>query len=89
MHYSPPEIDTPKVETILWRYMDIWKLVSMLESRSLRFSKVSSLIDEFEGTLPHLDTEQSISNIINECLAQGRKYSGSTRRSWDVGFGFL
>lgn len=47
----------------------------MLETQSLRFAQVESLVDEFEGTLPHEDVENHVTNAIVKALAKGRSYS--------------
>jgi hypothetical protein len=38
--------------TVLWRYMDFTKLVSIFETESLYFSRADRLGDPFEGSLP-------------------------------------
>jgi hypothetical protein len=52
--YSAPNDKRPPINTSLWRYMSVSKLIQMLESRSIWFSRVDSLIkaDPFEGTIP-------------------------------------
>jgi hypothetical protein len=42
----------------LWRYMDFTKFVSMLESRSLYFSRTDLLGDDFEGSLTRAEAEE-------------------------------
>lgn len=39
-------------DTVIWRYMDFTKFVSLLETQSLFFVRVASLEDPFEGSFP-------------------------------------
>lgn len=39
-------------DTILWRYMDFTKFVSILESQALFFARADKLGDPFEGSVP-------------------------------------
>lgn len=52
--HSIPGVDIPGGGTTLWRYMSLSKLLQMLQSRSLWFSRVDQLIqaDPYEGSLP-------------------------------------
>jgi streptogramin lyase len=43
---------TPAAELTIWRYMDFAKLISMLDSQSLFFSRLDGLPDRFEGSVP-------------------------------------
>jgi len=45
--------DDPNVK--VWRYMDFTKLVSLLDSRTLYFTRPDKFDDPFEGSLPHMD----------------------------------
>lgn len=49
-----PKIDTPPGDTIIWRYMDFTKYVSLLEQRVLFFATIEAMrhVDPFEGRLP-------------------------------------
>ena len=49
--FPQPEDDTVKV----WRYMDFTKFVSLLESRSLHFTRTDKFVDPFEGSYPKLN----------------------------------
>jgi len=49
-----PGIEEPGRATTLWRYMSLSKLLQMLQSRTIWFSRVDQLIqaDPYEGSLP-------------------------------------
>lgn len=55
MFYSSPNDKRPQVSSSLWRYMSLSKLIQMLESRSIWFTRVDQLIrdDPFEGSIPY------------------------------------
>lgn len=44
----------------VWRYLTFSKFVSLLELKALWFSKLETLIDRFEGTLPNRTRKQMI-----------------------------
>lgn len=48
-NYTPRAYLIPKDETVLWRYMDFSKFLSLLDSRSLYFARADHLGDPFEG----------------------------------------
>jgi hypothetical protein len=45
-------LETPSTDTTIWKYMDIAKFISMLESQTLYFCRSDLLEDNFEGSLP-------------------------------------
>ncbi len=49
-----PGVEEPGRSTTLWRYMSLSKLLQMLQSRTIWFSRVDQLIeaDPYEGSLP-------------------------------------
>ena len=49
-----PGVEEPGRNTTLWRYMSLSKLLQMLQSRTIWFSRVDQLIqaDPYEGSLP-------------------------------------
>lgn len=49
---NPEGIVSPPKEMTLWRYMDLPKLISILESRSLFFATPATFDDPFEGSIP-------------------------------------
>ncbi len=47
--YHPKEYVVPKQDTLLWRYQDFPKFVSLLDSGELFFTRADNFEDEFEG----------------------------------------
>lgn len=47
---SHPSVAVPPLETKVWRYIDLAKLVSLLDSEQLFFSRLDKLGDPLEGT---------------------------------------
>jgi len=59
MYVKHPVCITPEDENIkIWRYMDFTKFVSLLEKRSLFFSKAKLLEDPLEGMYPKPDKQE-------------------------------
>lgn len=52
MYEKHPVFEEPEKDAKIWRYIDLPKLVSMLDRKSLFFVKVSKLQDPYEGTMP-------------------------------------
>ncbi|MCT4612162.1 MAG: hypothetical protein N4A47_02180 [Clostridia bacterium] len=48
-------VDNIDREEVVWRYMDLFKFVSMLENNALFFTKASIFDDDFEGSLPKIN----------------------------------
>lgn len=44
----------------IWRYMDFWKFLNLLETKSLFFSNSDNLGDNNEGRIPHFILERMI-----------------------------
>lgn len=58
MYQKHPCCKTPKKKTTkIWRYMDVTKLLSILENRSLWFSNIAHLDDPLEGFLNRATVE--------------------------------
>lgn len=47
----------PATNCTLWRYMDFTKLVSLLETRELYFTRADNFEDPYEGVLPRMTVE--------------------------------
>ena len=45
-------------DVVIWRYMDFTKFYSMIDSRTLLFTNLSTLDDSFEGFLPKANIKQ-------------------------------
>jgi streptogramin lyase len=51
--FSPhPSFVAPDSGLILWRYIDLPKLISMLDQEALFFARLDAQVDRFEGSLP-------------------------------------
>lgn len=63
-----PHLDEPPNDTVLWRYIDIAKLVSLLEDEALYFPAVTVLEDKYEGQLtrPTLENMRAAVEAIKE-----------------------
>lgn len=55
MYEEHPTFDTPPDEATLWRYLDFTKFVSLLDRKSLYFSRADHLGDPFEGSVSPLN----------------------------------
>ena len=56
--YSEHDVfDTPPLDTILWRYMDFPKFVSILEESALFFTRLDLMDDPFEGARSSFNRE--------------------------------
>lgn len=51
MYENHPDFDIPPDDTVLWRYMDFTKFVSLLERKALFFCSAFHLGDPFEGSI--------------------------------------
>ena len=60
----------------IWRYFDLPKFVSLLQKRSLFFSKLALLGDPFEGSLPRGTVEEQ---AIRKRLAEEQGNAGGAR----------
>lgn len=47
-----PDIDEPDHDEIIWRYMDLSQLISIIETSELYFNRVDNYEDPLEGWLP-------------------------------------
>lgn len=57
--------DIPSDETIIWRYMDTMKFISLLIEQKLFFCRMDKLTDQYEGTVPFLNMEREYLRIRN------------------------
>lgn len=73
MHHEFPQPDDPTV--LAWRYLDLPKFLSLLLKKELYLTRLDSLEDSYEGTLP----QQSLPAI----LAELRPTISSTR-AWPM-----
>jgi hypothetical protein len=52
MHHTYPGIETPPDDTIIWRYINLERLLALLQSSSLYLSRLDHLLDPWEGKWP-------------------------------------
>jgi hypothetical protein len=52
MFEDHPAFECPGGDTKIWRYMDLARFLSILESRSLYFSRADNLGDPYEYAIP-------------------------------------
>jgi hypothetical protein len=57
MYSTHPNFNTPEGNVKLWRYMDFTKLLSVLENKSLFFTRADKFEDPFEGSYPKANIE--------------------------------
>lgn len=54
MFQEHPNVSAPAGSTMLWRYLDLAKLLFLLEHRALWFSRLDTLGDPYEGLPPRV-----------------------------------
>lgn len=52
MYKKDQTIKTPANDTVIWRYIDLTRLVSLLSSRKLHMTRLDSFKDPWEGSWP-------------------------------------
>ncbi len=57
MHVHQKPVNSLPADAVLWRYMTLGKFLSTLETKSLFFSSVLKLQDQFEGSYPEGNIE--------------------------------
>jgi hypothetical protein len=57
-YYKHPDLILPHGNCIIWRYMDYWKLESMLQKGTIYFSRADKQSDRLGG--------EYLSNMIND-----------------------
>jgi len=63
MYKSHNSIETPNNETIIWKYMDMWKFLDLIESKELYLNRADLFDDNYEGRYPGKD---QISNELSK-----------------------
>jgi hypothetical protein len=57
----PPPADHPPDDTVLWRYLSLARFMSLLEHKTLWFSRMDQFEDPLEGTFTDAELEQMAS----------------------------
>lgn len=66
MYQTHPSFRTSSDDTVLWRYMDFVKFVSLIDRKALFFVKISQLGDPFEGSITeYTKAEIQQWNLVN------------------------
>ena len=77
--YTLSGIVTPSDETVLWRYLDLEKLLALLESRTLFLCRLDKFRDKWEGTWPDTFLNSLVSRIPEERAKQFLSTSDALR----------
>lgn len=90
MYQKHPNFDSPDDDTILWRYMDLAKFLSILEKEALFFTRADKLGDPYEGApsdinvkpwpMPHSSSE--IFEVFDELSIHKKKFLYNTSRRY-------
>lgn len=75
--YDHPCFIPPKKDLALWRYMDLKKYQSFLETSSLFFCRADKFIDPFEGSLPKIEADYRIQGEKIQAAMFNRKFNKS------------
>lgn len=51
-YYPHPDLVLPEDDSVVWRYMELWKFQSMLQRSSVFFSRADRQTDKLEGEYP-------------------------------------
>jgi hypothetical protein len=81
-YYKHPDLVLPEDSYVIWRYMDLWKFHSMLQSNSIFFSRVDKQKDTDEGKFSLgmlIDLEKEFKDGL--LSKDGNKY---TLREWHL-----
>ena len=74
MYEERSAFNPPSADSCLWRYMNFSKLVSLLESKSLYFSRAIHLDDPFEGSTSRINYRTRIQSVLtSELFPSGEK----------------
>lgn len=71
----------PEDNTLIWRYMDFAKFISLIDKRELFFTRADRFEDPFEGSFPkkctsnNLTTDKSLANHIKLTSMNFRKHA--------------
>lgn len=68
MYEAHESIDCPSHDQVIWRYMDLWKFLDLIDNQKLYLSRTDLLADKYEGTVPR----QSI--VLESLNTHSEKY---------------
>jgi len=78
MLYSNPSLEMPESDTIIWRYLDFTKFVSLLDKSSLYFSRSDTLEDPFEGSYTKANLNNRKNKIADDLIEFSKEIDPST-----------
>ncbi len=52
MYKTHPEVKTPDISLEIWRYMDLWKFLDILDNSRMYLSQASQFEDKLDGRIP-------------------------------------
>jgi len=64
VHEAVRDLQPPSDDIRIWRYLDLAKLLDLLQSRSLHFARIDTLDDPYEATLPFRNALQNEATIM-------------------------
>lgn len=74
MYTDHPECDLPERTTKIWRYMNLTKLLSLLDNERLYFARVHQMDDPFEGSMPMANAEKQLMSYYGTTAYSGKSY---------------
>ncbi|MBP6301949.1 MAG: hypothetical protein KBB37_06680 [Bacteroidia bacterium] len=84
----PVFIAPENIEIKVWRYMDFTKMISLIDTRRLFFTRADLFSDPFEGSYPKINVEarnfvpQEIPEEESENYLEAMKKMGNTNKHW-------
>lgn len=69
----PSDLKMPEPETVLWRYMDLTKLLAILGNERLHFTRIDQFNDRFEGVTPRKALEALARKVRSAHLEEALK----------------
>lgn len=79
MYESHPTIETPQNTQVIWRFLDLWKFLDIIDNKKLYMSRMDQFEDKYEGRIPvHLIKELDDSHPLKRV----DDYNGLRRSSY-------
>ena len=83
-----PSCDLPVNDQRIYRYMDLWKFIDLLQRKSLYFCRADKLQDEYEGTYSRFQIEEVMIEPLKKraptLIAQEMKQIESLRKNFFI-----
>ncbi len=52
MYEAHPNIKTPSDSKVIWRFLDLWKFLDIIDNQKLYMSRIDQFEDKYEGRVP-------------------------------------